>query len=311
MSDPLNDFDGLRLPATSLRPRQAFATDLQVRVHRRLGLGEPAGHRRMPKAAGVEYEIGGLDGGEEVLLMHAGTATAYRPLLKERALAERYRLVRYHRRGYAGSDGFDGVATIERHVEDAIALLDHLAIERAHVVGHSGSGIIALQLALDAPGRVRSLVLEEPALGPSDPRVGPVMREAIAIAVDRYRTGDAAGAMEMWMREISPTWRTDLARTVPCGPQQTIDDAAAFFEDVPPTIEWPFDEDAIARLMMPILYVLAENSRPGHRDSLARIQRLASQTESVLIPGTTHMLHTDRPDLVGVELAAFFARHDH
>jgi pimeloyl-ACP methyl ester carboxylesterase len=265
----------------------------------------------MQKAAGLEYEIGGPEGGEAVLLMHAGTATAYRPLLEQRAIADRYRLVRYHRRGYAGSDPFDGAATIGRHVEDALALLDHLAIERAHVVGHSGSGIIALQLALDAPDRVRSLVLEEPALGPSDPRSGPVMREAIGIAVDRYRTGDASGAMEMWMREISPSWRADLARTVPGGPQQTIGDAAAFFEDVPPMIEWSFDEHAIAELSVPILYVLAENSRPGHRDSLRRLQQLAPQTEGVLIPGTTHMLHTDRPDLVAAELAAFLARHSH
>jgi hypothetical protein len=57
--------------------------------------------------------------------------------------------------------------------------------------------------------------------------------------------------------------------------------------------------------------VLAENSRPGHRDSLRRLQQFAPQTESVVIPRTTHMLHTDRPDLVAVELAAFFARHDH
>jgi 3-oxoadipate enol-lactonase len=311
MTGQLDDFDGLRLPVAPLSPRRRFAADLQARVHRRLGLPEPAGHRRLPKAAGLEYEIGGLDGGDAVLLLHAGTATAYRPLLDEPALRDRYRLVRYHRRGYAGSDRFDGAVTIERHVEDALALLDHLAIERAHVVGHSGSGIIALQLALDAPEQVRSLVLEEPALGPSDPRVGRVLREAIGIAVDRYRAGDAVGAMEVWMREISPTWRTDLARTVPCGPQQTTDDAAAFFEDVPPTIEWSFDERAIARLSVPILYVLAENSRPGHRDSLRRLQQFAPQTESVVIPRTTHMLHTDRPDLVAVELAAFFARHTH
>ena len=311
MTDRLDDFDGLRLRVMPLTPRRAFASDLQARVHRRLGLPEPTGHRRMAKAAGLEYEIGGIEDGETVLLMHAGTATAYRPLLEQRTLADRYRLVRYHRRGYAGSDPFDGAATIGRHVEDAVALLDHLAIERVHVVGHSGSGIIALQLALDAPERVRSLVLEEPALGPSDPRWGAAMRDAIGIAVDRYRTGDASGAMEMWMREISPSWRTDLARTVPGGPQQTIDDATAFFEDVPPTIEWPYDDHAIAQLTVPILYVLAQNSRPGHRDSLLRLQQLAPQTESVLIPGTTHMLHTDRPDLVAVELASFFARHSH
>jgi pimeloyl-ACP methyl ester carboxylesterase len=50
----------------------------------------------------------------------------------------------------------------------------HLGIERAHVVGHSSSAIMALQLALDAPDRVLSLALLEPALlaVPSGPYAG-------------------------------------------------------------------------------------------------------------------------------------------
>ena len=47
---------------------------------------------------------------------------------------------------------------------DARALLDHLGIDRAHVVGHSYGGCVALQLALDAPRMVRSLALVEAAL---------------------------------------------------------------------------------------------------------------------------------------------------
>ena len=46
----------------------------------------------------------------------------------------------------------------------AVALLRHLGIERAHVVGHSSGGVMALRLALDAPEAVHSLILLEPAL---------------------------------------------------------------------------------------------------------------------------------------------------
>ena len=196
----------LRLPSAPLLPRPAFVADLRARVHRRLGLDAPADVTPMPKAVGLEYEVAGNPDGEAVLFMHAGTATAFVPLMQEPALADRYRLVRYHRRGYAGSDGFDGEASIERHVHDAVALLDHLGIERAHVVGHSGSGVIALQLALDAPQVVQSLVLEEPAIHAIDPQWAAVISEAIAAPLARFRSGDARGR-----------WRCGWARSRPAG----------------------------------------------------------------------------------------------
>ena len=242
--------------------------------------------------------------------MHAGTATAYLPLMGEPALVGRYRLVRYHRRGYAGSDGFDGSLPIHRHVDDALALLDHLGIERAHVVGHSGSGVIALELALAAPERVRSLVLEEPAIHAIDPRWGDAMRDAISVPVERYRAGDTRGAMEMWMQAISPRWRADLTRTVPGGPQQTLADAAAFFADVDGVVDWSIDDSRIGRLTMPVLYVIAaDNSMHMHRRVLRRFQELVPHTETAVIAEATHMLHTDQPTAVAAELAGFFARH--
>ena len=77
----------------------------------------------------------------------------------------------------------------------------------AHVVGHSGSGLIALQLTIDAPQVVRTLVLEEPALMAIDPRWAAAVTELSALAVERARDGDARGAMEMWMEWIADTWR--------------------------------------------------------------------------------------------------------
>ena len=73
----------------------------------------------MQKSGGLEYETAGDQGGEAVLFMHTGTATAFLSLMAEPALTDGYRLVRYHRRGYAGSDPFDDEASIGRHVDDA------------------------------------------------------------------------------------------------------------------------------------------------------------------------------------------------
>jgi pimeloyl-ACP methyl ester carboxylesterase len=111
----------------------------------------------------LEYEVAGA--GEPVVFIH-GTfiADPFRPLLAEPSLADRYRLIAYHRRGYAGSSRASGPVSVARQAADCRALIRHLGVESAHVVGHSFGGCIALQLALDAPDVVHSLALLEPAL---------------------------------------------------------------------------------------------------------------------------------------------------
>jgi pimeloyl-ACP methyl ester carboxylesterase len=112
----------------------------------------------------LEYTLGGVAGGEPVQLMHAGVlADWFVPLLTEPALAERYQLILYHRIGYAGSSRPSGPVSIADQALHARSLLRHLGIDRAHIVGHSSSANIALQLALDAPEAVVTLTLLEPA----------------------------------------------------------------------------------------------------------------------------------------------------
>src|SRR5687767_3558414 len=111
----------------------------------------------------LEYEVRGA--GDPVVLVHAGVcADWFRGLLAERALTDRYRLIRYHRVGYAGSDRVLGPVSIREQADHCRLLMEQLSVARAHVVGHSSGGNIALQLALDHPESVRSLALLEPAL---------------------------------------------------------------------------------------------------------------------------------------------------
>jgi pimeloyl-ACP methyl ester carboxylesterase len=115
----------------------------------------------MRKAAGLEYEVHGR--GEPVLLIHGShVADGFLPLAREAALTDRYRLIRYHRRGFAGSDRASAPFGIDGQAGDARALLQELDVGRAHVVGHSYGAVIALQLAVQAPSAVRSLALLEP-----------------------------------------------------------------------------------------------------------------------------------------------------
>ena len=149
--------------------------------------------------AELEFEITGT--GEPVLLIHGALiAEAFAPLCAEPTLNSRYQLVRYHRRGYAGSSPVPAQFSIEQQAADSRALLRELGIERAHVVGHSGGGVIALQVALAYPEVVHSLVLLEPAL--LDVPSGPVIMEAIGPSVQFCQAGKKEEAVDSFLRVV-------------------------------------------------------------------------------------------------------------
>jgi pimeloyl-ACP methyl ester carboxylesterase len=92
----------------------------------------------------IAYELQGS--GEPVVLIHWGVSARWaEPLLAEPILAERYRLLRYHRVGYGRSSRVEGPITMADHAEHCRLLMRQLGIERAHVVGHSSSALIAVQ----------------------------------------------------------------------------------------------------------------------------------------------------------------------
>lgn len=272
--------------------------------------------RAMPRVAvddgELEYEARGR--GEPVLLIHgAFLADAFAPLLEEPALTDRYRVISYHRRGFAGSSRPQGVVSISHQAADARALLHHLGVDRAHVVGHSYGGCVALQLALDAPDMVQSLALLEAALL-AVPAVEPWFAEVGAPSIERYTTGDAPGAVETFLHGvIGPAAYADLQRTMPGAVDQAIADAAIFYQcDLPGMQAWPFGPDEGQRVTQPVLGVLGADSdevTPLFRQAHARLRDLVPQTEPFVLPGATHGLQFMNPSGMAEGLAAFFARH--
>lgn len=75
------------------------------------------------------------------------------------ALAESLQVIIFDPRGCGRTTHAGGVYTILQMAADTVALLDHLGLRSAHVLGHSMGGRIALEMALTWPDRVKSLVM--------------------------------------------------------------------------------------------------------------------------------------------------------
>jgi proline iminopeptidase len=99
--------------------------------------------------------------GTPILFVHefASDWRGWEPQLRE--FGKRYRCITYSARGYTPSDvpADPSVYTYQHVMRDAVAVLDHLRIDRAHLVGLSMGGYTSLQVALNHPGRVLSMVL--------------------------------------------------------------------------------------------------------------------------------------------------------
>lgn len=112
----------------------------------------------MGRAVGLYYEEHGS--GPPLILSSGlgGSASYWAPNLP--ALAEHFRVIAYDHRGTGRSDRTPLASlSVENMAEDVVALLDHLGIERAHLLGHALGGLIGMALALSHPERIGRLVV--------------------------------------------------------------------------------------------------------------------------------------------------------
>lgn len=265
-------------------------------------------HRmRMARVNGIdlEYELRGE--GEPVLLIHGShICGSFVPLLAEHALTDHYQLIRYHRRGFCESTPPRGPFTIAQQAGDARALLEHLDIDAAHVVGHSLGGTIALQMAHDFPESVSSLALMEPALLTVEG--GEQVRELVAIASDLYRAGDWEAAEDLFLG--SPKERADVSRHVPGGLDEAMRDVDTYFRVEAPAHEaWIFGDEQGSRITCPVLFVLGSDSSQLYRNAEAQVRAWAPQTETETLQGASHLLHIQQPHGAAEILSRFFHRH--
>lgn len=272
--------------------------------------------QRMDRAAldgGVEleYEIRGA--GEPVVLIHPGHfAVWFAPLLDQPALTKRYRMLRYHRIGCAGSSHIAGAVSMAQQAAHCRSLLRYLGIKRAHVVGHSSSGLVALQLALDAPEVVQSLAILEPALM-SVPSAQ-TSRAFLGTAVQLYHAGDKAGAIDTFLRGTCGSgYRAVLDQALPGAFDQHVADADTFFgQELPAIQQWSFTREEARRITQPVLAVVGATSKerdPVQRERQELLLTWLPNAEPFVLPDATHMLQVENPRGMAEGLAAFFGRH--
>lgn len=103
------------------------------------------------------YEIYGS--GQPVVLMHGGMTTAEDFGLVVPALTTTRQVIVFERQGHGHTADIDRPFSLEQWADDTAALLDHLNIEQADILGYSTGGSVALAFALRYPKMVSKLIL--------------------------------------------------------------------------------------------------------------------------------------------------------
>jgi pimeloyl-ACP methyl ester carboxylesterase len=259
---------------------------------------------------GVELEYEVVGSGDPVLLISPVLADGFLPLLSEPVLADRYQLIRYHKRGWVGSTHTQPPVSVATHACDAAALLDHLGVPRAHIAGHSSGAAVGAQLALDHPETVHTLILLEMSLlsVPS----GEAFFQQAGPAFEAYGSGDHEGALAIFMSVVSgqdwATCRGVLDERLPGAVAQAIKDADTFFGiELPALAEWTFGPEQAAAIHCPALSVLGKDSGPLWVEGAAFLRSSLPQVEERVIDGVGHLLHVQQPQPVARAIAEFLA----
>ncbi|HEV8339167.1 MAG TPA: alpha/beta fold hydrolase [bacterium] len=247
--------------------------------------------------ARVYYEAAGA--GHPLVLIHAGVADHRmwdEPFV---AFARHYRVVRYDTRGY-GASVTEDIEFSNR--QDLAALLDHLDIDQAHLLGVSRGGQIAVDFTLERPSRVSALVMV--ASGPGGfkspdptPEVETKMfdeMEAAWTAKDFERLADLEvrfwvdgpgqpeGRVPAPIRErvremILHNYRTHTAEGKP---QPLTPPAAGRLGEIP----------------LPALIVTGDLDTSHIRAAAEFLAQHIANARKVVLPGTAHMLSLEQPE---------------
>jgi pimeloyl-ACP methyl ester carboxylesterase len=155
----------------------------------------------------LDYERTGAGPPLLLIMGMSGTSLSWgEPFLQK--LRRDFDVIAYDHRGVGASTRLEGPITIREMAGDAAGLLDALGIDSAHVLGISMGGMIAQELALATPERIRTLTLGCTYCGgPGSVRIGDEVWGRVAAA---RASGDRELALRTsWEINVSPTFAKD------------------------------------------------------------------------------------------------------
>jgi pimeloyl-ACP methyl ester carboxylesterase len=209
--------------------------------------------------------------------------------------SERHTVVRYDARGFGDSPLPGGPFS---YVTDLCALLDHLGIERAAVVGNSLGARTALDFALEHARRVSALVLAGPApLGPEESRELQDFGEREDALLDDGRIDEAVELnLDLWLASPEP----ELRRRVGEMQRRAFEVQVAAFEREPEPgpVRWLDDPPAWERLADVSAATLVLVGDEDVSDVLAAAERLAAGIPGArleVVAGAGHVPGIERP----------------
>ncbi len=243
----------------------------------------------------LDYEVAGA--GEAVVFIHGFSLDARMWDDQFEFFAQHFRVLRCDLRGF----GRSSLPTTEyAHTDDLDALLAHVGIEAAHIVGLSMGGGVAADFALAYPERVRSLVLVDAAIGGFTYTAdwGNPSRAARAEGAEAGRAAWLHDALFDPIRALPGPW----ARM-----QQMVADYSGFHWVNRSTERRPEREPftQLERIAAPTLALVGEHDLPDFHAIAEAIAQRAPNARKVVLKGAGHMVNMEAPEVFNSTVLEF------
>lgn len=251
---------------------------------------ETAGRSGFADVNGVHmyYELHGQ--GTPLVLLHGGMLTIdlnFAGLIP--TLSRTHLVIGVELQGHGRTADIDRAITPATLAEDVVGLLDHLGIDRAHILGHSMGAAVTLELAVHHPTRVRSIVPISGSVRPEGMHEDLTDPAKQATSTRMPTAQDFADFREAYQR-LSPHpehFDTFLA---------TLSSSNADLQG--------WSDEQLAAITAPTLLVLGDHDFVTVEHA-ALMQHLIPGAHLAVLPNTTHMTATKRADLLLPMLAEF------
>ena len=253
----------------------------------------------------IHYDL--LGEGEPVAFLNGVMMTGQSWALQTALFRRRYRCLLHDFRGQLLSDKPESPWTMEDHAEDLLSLLDHLGIERCHLVGTSYGGEVGLIFAARWPERVTTLsvISSVSEIGPELDRVVSVWAEAALEAPETlYRVA--------LPHNFSPGFVAANPEVVAQGEERLAACPVDFFPAFVRLVDAFRGLDVTAelgRISCPTLVLVGElDALKPPRYSRLIAERIPA-SELLLVPDAGHAVILEKPEEINTAVLGFLAKH--